>query len=99
MSHVFQTSKDKILHVGTTTNDGKIEVSDNINPSYKDASKLKVAILKELNPAHINVGQPIAEGFFGIVYAGTLLSTSVAVKTFKDTVQNVTVDKELKLIQ
>ncbi len=56
--------------------------------------------LKELNPANIKVGEKIAEGFFGVVYAGKLLSTDIAIKTFKDNIQNVeNVDKETKLIQ
>ena len=68
-------------------------------PGQKPSSQTE-NFLKELNPANIKVGEKIAEGFFGVVYAGKLLSTDIAIKTFKDNIQNVeNVDKETKLIQ
>ncbi len=57
-------------------------------------------MLKTLKAEDIYVGKEIADGFFGVVYAGKLLNTDIAIKTFKDTIQNIeNVDKELKLIQ
>ena len=76
-----------------------------INPIYNASkpgqkpSSQTVNFLNELNPANIKVGEKIAEGFFGVVYAGKLLSSDIAIKTFKDTIQNVDVEKEVKLIQ
>jgi len=71
------------------------------NPSKPGQKPLSqtVNFLNELNPANIKVGEKIAEGFFGVVYAGKLLSSDIAIKTFKDTIQNVDVEKEVKLIQ
>ncbi len=70
-----------------------------IDPSKYESSPQTVNfVLKELNPANIKVGEKIAEGFFGIVYAGNLLNTDIAIKSIKkDFIQNV--EKELKLIQ
>ena len=53
----------------------------------------------ELNPANVKVGEKIAEGFFGVMFAGKLLNTDIAIKTFKDTTQNIDMEKEFKLIQ
>jgi hypothetical protein len=56
--------------------------------------------LRQLNAAHITLGQKIAEGHFAVVYTGKLLSTDIAIKTFKDNIQNIEgVQKELRLIQ
>ncbi len=56
--------------------------------------------MKTLKAEDISVGKEIAEGFFGVVYAGKLLNTDIVINIFKDTIQNIeSVDKELKLIQ
>ncbi len=73
-----------------------------LNPQYQKAVSVqpKINFLKELNPTHVTVGKMIAEGFFGVVYAGKYLNTDIAIKTFKITAHNIDgVDKELKLIQ
>ncbi len=79
-------------------NEGKTEVPDDkTNPIYKQPKGAKS--LKELDPAHVKIGKLIDGGNFGVVYAGTHLSTDVAIKTFKSSVEIEDINKELKLIQ